>query len=67
MTADGHWMPETYVLGSIQAREAIYAVLNGSVERRELTEARAVEMVKNMLFDNANKVYQLNLQPILTT
>ncbi|KAF7967668.1 hypothetical protein HWV62_38186 [Athelia sp. TMB] len=63
-STDGHWMPETFVLGSLQAREAIFAVLKENVLRGELTERLAVEIVKKMLFGNANKVYALGLEPI---
>ena len=64
--ADGHWMPETFALGSLQAREAIFAVLKENVLRGDLTEKLAVEIVKKMLFGNANEVYALGLEPIFT-
>lgn len=59
-------MPETFALGSLQAREAIFAVLSENVQRGDLNENRAMEIVKKMLFENANRVYALGLQPIFT-
>lgn len=59
-------MPETFALGSLQAREAIFTVLSENVQRGDLNENRAMEIVKKMLFENANRVYALGLQPIFT-
>lgn len=42
-------MPETFALGSLQAREAIFAVLSENVQRGDLNENRAMEIVKKML------------------
>jgi len=66
-STDGHWWPEVFYLGSVQARETLYDVLSDSVQRGELTEGRAVEVVKNVLFGNANRVYELGLDPHLTS
>ena len=52
-----------FYLGSIQAREVLYDVLSDSVKKGEMTEAMAVEVVKNALFGNANRVYALGLEP----
>jgi hypothetical protein len=54
-----------FYLGSIQAREVLYDVLSDSVKKGEITEAIAVEVVKNVLFGNANGVYALGLEPHL--
>ncbi|KAF9219359.1 amidohydrolase 2 [Gyrodon lividus] len=64
-STDGHWWPESYYLGAIQAREALYEVLADSVRREELTEQQAVEIVENALFHNSNKIYRLGLEPNL--
>ncbi|KIK97846.1 hypothetical protein PAXRUDRAFT_824516 [Paxillus rubicundulus Ve08.2h10] len=64
-STDGHWWPESYYLGTIQAREALYEVLSGSVRREELTEEQAVGIVQNALFHNSNKLYRLGLEPNL--
>lgn len=83
MAADGHWWPETYYLGTIQAREALYEVrssnlayfsvthlllcnsqvLAETVAKEDLSENQAVSIVRNALFHNANKVYNLHLVP----
>ncbi|KAH7924332.1 amidohydrolase 2 [Leucogyrophana mollusca] len=65
-STDGHWWPESYYLGTIQAREALYEVLADSVRREELTEAQAVSVVKLALFENSNRVYGLGLVPNLS-
>ncbi|KAJ7180592.1 amidohydrolase-domain-containing protein [Mycena filopes] len=62
-STDGHWWPESYYLGSIQAREALYEVLADSVNRRELQESEAITIAENALFHNANKLYNLSLTP----
>ncbi|EPQ55775.1 hypothetical protein GLOTRDRAFT_121229 [Gloeophyllum trabeum ATCC 11539] len=63
-STDGHWWPESYYLGTVQAREALYAVLAESVRDGDLTEQQAVGMVKNALFHNANRIYSLGLSPL---
>lgn len=40
-------------------------VLEEIVQSRELTEAEAVTIVQNALFHNANRVYNLGLEPHL--
>ncbi|KAI0063025.1 amidohydrolase 2 [Artomyces pyxidatus] len=62
-SSDGHWWPETFYLGSVQAREALLEVLSEYVRRPGLTEAQAVQIAKNALFHNANRVYKLGLEP----
>ncbi|KAF9230641.1 amidohydrolase 2 [Melanogaster broomeanus] len=64
-STDGHWWPESYYLGTLQAREALYEVLADSVRREELTEHQAVGIVQNALFHNSNRIYGLNLAPNL--
>ncbi|KAJ7876825.1 amidohydrolase 2, partial [Mycena leptocephala] len=62
-STDGHWWPESYYLGSIQARQALYDVLSDSVALGELQESEAVAIVEGALFHNANKLYNLSLEP----
>ncbi|KAJ6518718.1 amidohydrolase-domain-containing protein [Mycena sanguinolenta] len=62
-STDGHWWPESYYLGSIQARQALYDVLSESVALGELLEDEAVSIVQNALFHNSNKLYKLSLEP----
>ncbi|KAH7882160.1 amidohydrolase 2 [Phlebopus sp. FC_14] len=64
-STDGHWWPESYYLGSMQAREALYEVLADTVRREELTEEQAVQIVQNALFHNSNEIYRLGLKPNL--
>ncbi|OBZ74438.1 Protein fluG [Grifola frondosa] len=62
-STDGHYWPESYYLGALQAREVLYEVLENSIRRQDLTLAQAIEIVKRAFFENANKVYNLCLQP----
>ncbi|EGO28556.1 hypothetical protein SERLADRAFT_413409 [Serpula lacrymans var. lacrymans S7.9] len=65
-STDGHWWPESYYLGTVQARLALFAVLSHSVLEGELSEAQAISVVKLALFENANRVYRLGLKPDLS-
>ncbi|KAK7047603.1 hypothetical protein VNI00_006371 [Paramarasmius palmivorus] len=60
-STDGHWLPETYYLSAIQARQALYDVLSEIVHAKEMTEEQAVTVVENALFHNSNKLYNLGL------
>ncbi|KAJ7760482.1 amidohydrolase-domain-containing protein [Mycena metata] len=64
-STDGHWWPESYYFGSVQAREALFEVLNDYVSRSELLESDAVTIAQNALFHNANNLYNLSLTPNL--
>ncbi|KLO15252.1 hypothetical protein SCHPADRAFT_914510 [Schizopora paradoxa] len=64
-STDGHWWPETYYLGTLQAREALFEVLEESVRREELSEEQAIGVAQRALFYNANKLYRLGLEPDL--
>ncbi|TFY77644.1 hypothetical protein EWM64_g6365, partial [Hericium alpestre] len=57
-STDGHWWPESFYLGTQQAREALYKVRLG---RMCGGEKQAIQVVKSALFDNANRVYNLGL------
>ncbi|KAF8990262.1 amidohydrolase-domain-containing protein [Cyathus striatus] len=61
-STDGHWWPESYYLGTMQARNALYQVLSEMVQDKELSEDQGVLIIKNALFNNANRVYNLELQ-----
>ncbi|KZS87135.1 hypothetical protein SISNIDRAFT_553331 [Sistotremastrum niveocremeum HHB9708] len=65
-STDGHWWPETFYLGSIQARQALFAVLSESVHGGDITESEACEFVENALFHNSNELYKLGLEPLLS-
>ncbi|KAI9439464.1 amidohydrolase 2 [Russula earlei] len=62
-SSDGHWWPESYYLGSFQARRALSSVLRDAVEADELTEDEAARVAKDILFHTANRVYRLGLEP----
>ncbi|KAJ7115883.1 amidohydrolase-domain-containing protein [Mycena epipterygia] len=64
-STDGHWWPESYYLGTIQARHALFAVLSSVVASGELMESDAITIVQNALFHNANRLYDLGLEPDL--
>ncbi|PFH49306.1 hypothetical protein AMATHDRAFT_41638 [Amanita thiersii Skay4041] len=61
-STDGHYWPETYYLATIQARKALYDVLSETVHSEELTESQAVDIIKKVLFTNANRIYGLGLE-----
>ncbi|KAK0200926.1 amidohydrolase 2 [Desarmillaria ectypa] len=62
-STDGHWFPETYYLGTLQARTALCEVLSELVTSGDLTEKQAVKIVQDVLFHNSNRVYNLGLEP----
>ncbi|KAI9068837.1 amidohydrolase 2 [Trametes sanguinea] len=62
-STDGHFWPESYYLGTVQARQALYEVLADSVKRGDLFLCQAVGIIKRALFDNANTLYKLGLEP----
>ncbi|KAG7447321.1 amidohydrolase 2 [Guyanagaster necrorhizus] len=64
-STDGHWFPETYYLGTLQARTALCEVLSELVTCGDLTENQAVKIVQDVLFHNSNRVYNLGLEPNL--
>ncbi|KAK0463211.1 amidohydrolase 2 [Desarmillaria tabescens] len=64
-STDGHWFPETYYLGTLQARTALSEVLSELVTSGDLTENQAVKIVQDVLFHNSNRVYNLGLEPNL--
>ncbi|KAF4998478.1 hypothetical protein FDECE_11774 [Fusarium decemcellulare] len=61
-STDGHWFPETYVLAVDQLREVLHTVLADYVYKGDLTWAQAGQLVKDILFNNANKLYDLRLE-----
>ncbi|KAM7223362.1 hypothetical protein V8F06_001239 [Rhypophila decipiens] len=63
-STDGHWFPETYLLAILQMREAFETVLCDYVRKGHLGWRAALELVQNLLFKNANKLYHLGLELI---
>ncbi|CAM1500647.1 Fc.00g098090.m01.CDS01 [Cosmosporella sp. VM-42] len=62
-STDGHWFPETYLLAVEQIRKALLNVLTDYAHKGDITWVQATRLVENILFNNANKLYRLRLQP----
>ncbi|KAK0388244.1 hypothetical protein NLU13_4489 [Sarocladium strictum] len=60
-STDGHWFPETYLLAVEQMRVALKSVLASFVKAGDLSYAQAIQLVEDILFNNSNKLYNLNL------
>lgn len=57
-STDAHHWPESYYLANLQGREALFEVLNNP----ELIDTdQAVEIAKDVLFRNSNRLYRLGL------
>ncbi|RPA97981.1 glutamine synthetase/guanido kinase [Choiromyces venosus 120613-1] len=65
-STDGHWFPEGFALANMQIREVLGEVLSKRVAKGQLTVSQAGDFVKDLLFENSNKLYKLNLTPIFT-
>ncbi|EPE08166.1 glutamine synthetase-like protein [Ophiostoma piceae UAMH 11346] len=61
-STDGHWFPETYLLAILQSREVLETVICDFVQKGDLSCQAAVQLVQNILFCNASKVYNLGLE-----
>jgi len=59
-SSDGHFWPESYYLGIVQARQVLYDVLLELVVKGELAEEDGVRIVGLALFHTAKRVYGLN-------
>ncbi|KAI5925098.1 hypothetical protein F4810DRAFT_88841 [Camillea tinctor] len=64
-STDGHWLPETYVLATMQIRSVLKTVLNELVQAQQLSEEQAVQLVQAILFTNSQKLYNLTLTSTL--
>ncbi|KOS20488.1 Protein fluG [Escovopsis weberi] len=60
-STDGHFVPETYFLAVKQMRQALRAVLTEYVAKGDLTSQQGVQLVQDILFNNANMLYGLGL------
>ncbi|KAK4150969.1 hypothetical protein C8A00DRAFT_17569 [Chaetomidium leptoderma] len=60
-STDGHWFPETYLLAVMQMREVFETVLCDYVRKGHIGWRAAVDLVRDVLFKNANKLYHLDL------
>ena len=61
-STDGHWFPETFWLANLQGREALAKVLGEYVECEDLTVEEAIDAARDILFENANRIYGLELE-----
>ncbi|GJN72383.1 hypothetical protein PCL_04163 [Purpureocillium lilacinum] len=61
-STDGHWFPETYFLAVTQMREVFETVLCDYVHKGDLSWAQAIRVVEDLLFHNANRLYNLKLE-----
>lgn len=61
-STDGHWFPETYLLANMQMREVFETVICEHVRKGHLGWKAAIELVRDVLFRNSNKLYRLGLE-----
>jgi glutamine synthetase len=61
-STDGHFFPETYIIAVDQLREVLQTVLVDYVYKGDLTWTQAAQLVQDILFNNANKLYDLHLE-----
>ncbi|KAH8669691.1 hypothetical protein BGZ60DRAFT_450970 [Tricladium varicosporioides] len=67
-STDGHWFPETFLLATLQVREALEIVLPEYVNKGVMSIPQAVRAVQDILFTTSNTLYNLSLPlvPLLT-
>lgn len=66
-STDGHWFPETYFLAVEQMREVFTTVIGSYIQKGDITRLQAKQLVEDVLFNNSNRLYNLNLSPQMTT
>jgi glutamine synthetase len=60
----GQRFPETYLMAVTQMREALTTVIAGYIDHGDMSRAQARQLVEGLLFNNANKLYNLGLTPL---
>ncbi|KAG9230748.1 hypothetical protein BJ875DRAFT_519059 [Amylocarpus encephaloides] len=60
-STDGQWFPETYLLATIQMREALEVVLPEYVKTKVLSISQAIKVVEDIFFSTSNNLYDLGL------
>ncbi|KAF2155314.1 glutamine synthetase/guanido kinase [Myriangium duriaei CBS 260.36] len=60
-STDGHHFPETYWLGNKQFRQVLYRVFKDLLAEDVITLADAIEAVRDIMFKNSNKLYNLKI------
>ncbi|OKL60904.1 Protein fluG [Talaromyces atroroseus] len=63
-STDGHSHPESFLLANTQFRAMLEKILVDYVENDDLTLPLAIEAAADILYNNSNKLYSLNLPPI---
>ncbi|KAJ2901220.1 hypothetical protein MKZ38_002126 [Zalerion maritima] len=58
-STDGHWFPETYLLAVKQIREVLKTVMCEYVQKEAVGWKAAIRLSRDVLFNNANKLYDL--------
>ncbi|KAL1914320.1 uncharacterized protein VTP21DRAFT_9013 [Calcarisporiella thermophila] len=58
-SSDGHYHPESFYFGAVWSRGALSDVLIESISSGELTESEAFDVAQDILFNNANRLYNL--------
>lgn len=61
-STDGHHHPETYWLANVQGREIMETVILEYIEAEDLTIEQAKQAVRDIIFNNSNKLYNLELE-----
>ncbi len=61
-STDGHFYAETYYLANLQGRVAMEIVLCEYVQNDDLSVSQAMTAVKDVFFENSNKLYGLRLK-----
>ncbi|OAX83892.1 hypothetical protein ACJ72_01738 [Emergomyces africanus] len=63
-STDGHYHPETFWLANMQFRQALDTIFTEYVHQGDYTYSQALEAVRNILFSNSNRLYNLDQTPI---
>lgn len=61
-STDGHYFPETFWLANVQGRRAMEKVMCEYVELGDLSMQQAIQAVKDICFENSNRLYNLRLK-----
>ncbi|KGO48554.1 Amidohydrolase 2 [Penicillium expansum] len=62
----GQYHPETFWLANRQFRQALETVLVNYVQQGDFTTAQATKIAADVLFNNSNRLYSLDLTPSYT-
>ncbi|QSS51891.1 developmental protein FluG [Histoplasma capsulatum var. duboisii H88] len=62
-STDGHYHPETFWLANKQFRQALYTIFTEYVYHGDYAYGQAMEAVRDILFFNSNRLYNLKQSP----